>query len=180
MFFCSPSTAGTTPPTKAQLTGSVGYWYGLSFFFGDIEKAYPSDGFNCLFTWHYNGSGFGMVSPASPPYSPYTYLARNLSGVAGARSCGLYVPPPHGGNAFGGSGPAYSAASGLIAGQITINDGADSSIRGWLDRVLVPCQPRPLENFEVITVNGVQYVAVMWAGHYYLAHVCQILIRMEA
>lgn len=178
-FFCYPS-ATVMPSTETEVfNGSL---YSLDFFFGDYIKLYPDDAFNCLFHWSRctaggTGSGtFGHAGNGGTTGTAYAYIARTLAGVATPVAvCSLLSQPfsdNNNGTAYGSQdgAMAYSAATGVFASKVMINNGAVRTLRGIMPGVLAPLVRHPYLNLQEVTLDGKNYLYVMWRCDRYQNH----------
>lgn len=177
-FFCHVATT-VMPSTETDVYN--GGTSSLCFFFGDFEKLYPDDAFNCLFHWTRSAGGgtnsgsFGHAAASTNTGTTYAYIARALTGaVGGVMVCTPVGPPVNGGNsnAYGSelASMTYSAATGVYASKLLINNGAALTVRGFMPGVLVPLVRNPYLNLQEVTLDGKNYLYVMWRCDRYQNH----------
>lgn len=163
----------TTMPTDPAVIDDVSF--GGTIFFGDFEKIYPSDAYNCccLLGMPSNSSGtaydsFGRSESLSSTLAAYQKVARSLSGVSGGENAGV-VGSPHG-NPIYGSGyyytPPNDAAVGLVAVPAIVRS-ESSVMRGFLPGMLAPVTNIGLTNLQEVTHDGATYLYVIWKFGYY-------------
>lgn len=184
-FFSYKQVTSMPLLTRSGMASST--YAGICFFFGDIEKAYPDDGFaSAMFCSQTgtSGSGFGSAAELTRSTSSNLYMARALSGAVGQRQVATYQcpPGPSGENAFGAAGPGYSAAVGLMVSKAVINDGVVGSFRGWFPGLYVPCCTSEFTNLDTMTINGSTYAVVNWKviANTAATHTAQAFIKVDA
>lgn len=163
----------TTMPTDPAVIDDIAY--GGTIFFGDFDKLYPSDAYNCccLIGAPSNSSGnghdsFGRADTFSSTLSLYHRVARSFSGVSGGENAGVVGVPN--GNVQYGFGyyyiPPNDAAVGLVAFPAIVRS-ASNVMRGFLPGMLAPATNIGLTNLQEVTHDGATYLYVIWKFGYY-------------
>ena len=172
-FFCWTGATGTAIPTASAIDGNYSLTgSSATFFFGDIKKLFPSDGFNTVFHWrgNYQGyGGFGTGAAANIDNYQHGYIARALTGAAGAKAIAMNVSPPvqcDGAMGWGGSTGTASDTTGLLVSKVYATNGVKYTQRGYLPNLLACGQRPPVGNGVELAIDGANYLHVVWTSYY--------------
>lgn len=166
-FFAWEYTTGTALPTSAHQETTSSTYCG-SFFFGDFISYFPDDHYNTLFWWGGYGvtDPFGAIKGENNATSSSKYIARAVSGAAGAVGCTAMAGPPcttTGNYAWGGGvGATYPGNTALLASRVYVNNSAAYTVRGHLPRLLAVGVLRPFENGATVQIDGEDYLSVVF------------------
>ena len=176
----------TSQPARSQVGRSE--IYSTGFFFGDIERRFPSDAFACVFSQVGQGNCFGAVyhssSVSATTYNNY-WMPRKSGGASGAMAHYGFLPhPASGASCAGASGAEFDDASGLLCSKLALNDGAAYTLRGWLPEIIIPLHCRPFEHLERVSIPdgdlAGNYVALLYSqGSNSSPYVGELLVKLD-
>lgn len=137
-----------------------------AMFFGDVLSRYAVDSYACGLVGQAGqfGSYGTLLGPDSTSSTLGVSLAmpRKASGVAGSILASLVRGGGPGAlNNPGFEGMAYSAGDQIFITRPHLNEAAAYTFRGWLPGFYYPCQIRPFNQLETVTINSKTYLAVI-------------------
>ncbi len=187
-YFFVYYNATALPNTAAAAASST---YNLqSYFVGDFESFYATDGFN--FSFIYSNPvitsaswGVGCLSSNDAAQSssyPYYNIARAASGAVGSvltKQFGLAMFDGASSNSSDPSGSAgtYDAAMGLVASPIWLAGTGARTFRGVLPRIRAVYAYLPVSSLAEQEIDGVPYLPV--AGRYVNGKILEVLFDLS-